>query len=74
MIDLVITKDLVYDPIYREVWDRSQTTIEGRYMVLDGCLGKLSSGPGVPINIEIAEQWMQLQRWQLKQSSKPRRR
>ncbi len=58
----VTTKNLVFLTICGEVWDRESYRL-GPYVYGTGFLGYLRTGPILPVDIEIADQWRQIQEW-----------
>jgi len=61
--ELVLTRDLVLYPAHGAVFSRESLVTCFGVPVFVEFLGKVHQGPNLPIDVEQASQWMQLQAW-----------
>ncbi len=65
MIHLVVTKHLVYYPEILGVYERPGCVITPYLFMMEPPkrLGSLASGPNLPIDLDIIEEWKDLQEY-----------
>ena len=61
--EIVLTSDLVLYPAHGAVFSRQSLVLCFGVPCFVEFLGKVNQGPNLPIDVEQASQWMQLQTW-----------